>query len=240
MTNDNKPVILLKISGGCLADKANDSDYNHQQLVFLVEQFKILSSKYQIGVVIGGGNLWRGKTNYLPILNKQSSDYVGMLATVMNGVVLSDYLRGVAGLDSVIYSAIDCPQFSKRINIKELKRDLSVQSIIIFVGGTGMPFVSTDTAAAIRAAQIGAQTILMGKDGVKGVYSCDPKIYPNAVFYPQLTYDQVIEQKLAIMDRAALAICAENNVEIRVFNQATDNAFVAAMQGGIELTKISN
>lgn len=239
MKTSVKPAILIKISGGCLSDKTTGSDYNHKQLVYLVQQIKQLSFKYQIGIVIGGGNLWRGKTNYLPLLNVQSSDYVGMLATVMNGVVLSDYLKSVVQVDTEIYSAIDCPQFSKRINIKELQKDLEQEKIIIFVGGTGMPFVSTDTAAAIRAAQIGAKTILMGKDGVKGVYSHDPKKDPNATFYHQLTYDQVIEKKLAVMDRSALAICAENSIEILVFNQETPNAFVDAINNAIELTKIT-
>lgn len=232
-----KPTLLIKLSGGCLHDQHNSQLYDHQQLQQLCAQIAQLQQHYQLGIVIGGGNLWRGKSNYLTNLSAPTSDYVGMLATIINGLVLRDYLL-THQVQATCFSAFACNHLVEEFNLMKVKQALHNHQVVIFVGGTGLPFVSTDTAAAIRALEIGAEVILMGKDHVKGVYSADPKTNPNAHFYPQLDYQTAIKNDLGFMDQAALSLCSKHQLKIIVFNQAIQHAFIKALNGEIERTMI--
>ncbi|MDQ0514194.1 uridylate kinase [Mycoplasmoides fastidiosum] len=239
MVSQPKKRILIKISGGCLQASNSSEFFDHDKLIDLCLQIKEISKTYQVGLVVGGGNLWRGKSNYLQELHDQTSHYIGMLATVMNGLVFHDFLAAV-GVKSKVYSSLQCGQVANQINILNLREELGTDQVLIFTGGAGIPYVSTDTGSAIRAIEIGADIILMGKDNVDGVYSDDPKKNPDAVFYDKMSYDQIIQNKLSVMDNASVNICKENNIKILVFNQSSKNAFVRALNDDIVMTKISS
>lgn len=237
MDYSNKKTILIKISGGCLQPHKIHDLYDAIELENLCFQIKELHKNYNIGIVVGGGNLWRGKSNYLKNLQTKTAHYVGMLATMMNGLVLHDYLKAI-GVKATVFSALTSPQFCFPHNHFHVQNQLENNYVLIFTAGTGLPFVSTDTASAVRAAEIGAEYILMGKDNIQGVYDSDPKKNKNAIFYPELQFDEMLEKNLMVMDLAAVSLCKENNIKILVFNQAVENAFIKALKNEIILTKI--
>lgn len=236
-TQKSKKIILIKVSGGCLQDSDQNMAFSHEKLIDLVAQLKTLKDQYKIGLVVGGGNFWRGKSNYLTDLSDQTAHYVGMLATNMNGLVLMDYLQN-NGVKAQIFSPIACDRLVQELNPFAVKQALVQNDVLIFVSGTGMPFVSTDTAAAIRAIELSSDLILMGKDGAKGVFSSDPNLDPDAIFYDHLSYNDVISQNLEVMDLTALFMCAEHKIKILVFDQSIKGAFVKALAGEIEFSLI--
>ncbi|MCQ3908251.1 MAG: UMP kinase [Mycoplasmoidaceae bacterium] len=154
---------------------------------------------------------------------RANADYMGMLSTVMNGLAFKETLHKL-GVKAEIYSALEVDRISHKIAIDKINDDIAKGKIIIFVGGTGHPFFTTDTACAIRAIDMHAEVILMGKDGVDGVYSSDPNKNKNAKFYKSLTFHEAISQELGVMDLSALTLCLENNIDIFVFDVlAKDN-----------------
>ncbi|WP_391591904.1 Uridylate kinase [[Mycoplasma] cavipharyngis] len=233
-----KKRILIKISGGCLQSSDQKELFDPKKLENLCQQIKIIAQNYTVGIVVGGGNLWRGKNNYLNQLNDQTSHYVGMLATIMNALVLHDFLKAI-NVRAKVYSAIDVAKITEPFNFLHIENDLVSDQVLIFAAGTGMPYVSTDTCSAVRAIEMQAEYILMGKDNVAGVYNHDPKKDPNAIFYHQLSYDKIINDKLAVMDLTAVSLCKENKIKILVFNQSEKDAFIRALENKITLTTIS-
>jgi uridylate kinase len=173
----------------------------------------------QLGIVIGGGNVIRGMTAAAQGLDRASADYMGMLAAVINALALQDALEKT-GLSTRVLSAIEIHSVSEPYIRRRAVRHLEKGRVVVFAGGTGNPYFSTDTAAALRAAEIGAEIILMAKQGVDGVYTADPKTNPKATRYERLSFDEAIQKNLRVMDQTALALCRDNGLPIVVFDMS--------------------
>lgn len=217
-----KKRVLVKISGGAIKGTHGDI-YDNKKLMALCKQLAQLNKTTSVGLVLGGGNIWRGNMTKDNAFRRANADYMGMLSTVMNGLAFKETLHKL-GVAAEIYSALEVDKISYPITINLINDDLAKGKIIIFVGGTGHPFFTTDTACAIRAIDMHADLILMGKDGVDGVYSADPNKVKNAKFFKSLTFLEAISKKLGVMDLSALTLCMENNIDIYVFDVlAKDN-----------------
>ena len=215
--------VLLKLSGEALGAQGIDP----QALQSLTEQLcKAHKLKAQIALVVGGGNFIRGAQ--LSHIDRVVADQMGMLATVLNGMALRYSLES-QGVPVIFQSAIPV-SYAQPLDPIAARQALSERKIVIFAGGTGNPFVTTDTAAAIRASEIGAKILLKATD-VPGVYSADPKKNPKAKLYRELTLDEAIEKRLNVMDVTALAICRENRIAIRVFDVFGPGNLVRAIRG---------
>ena len=211
--------IVLKLSGEALAEKSGfglDSDVLHQVATELCETKQELG--VDIAVVVGGGNFWRGLKGAGQGMDQAQADYMGMLATVMNGLAFQDALERV-GQQSRVMSAVEMPKVAEPYIRRRAERHMEKGRIVILAGGTGNPFFTTDTAAALRAAEISAQVILKGThSGVDGVYTADPKIDKTATKYSNISYLEVINKGLKVMDSTAITFCRDNNLPIVVFN----------------------
>lgn len=206
--------VLLKLSGEALAGSKKfgiDSDVLRE----VGETIKIISDmNVQVAIVVGGGNFWRGRTSQG--MDRVTADHMGMLATTMNALAISDALEQVGEVTRVL-SAIEMRQFAEPYIRKRAVRHLEKGRIVIFACGTGNPYFSTDTAAALRSTEIEAD-ILLKATKVDGVYDKDPNIYPDALKYDHVKYDEILIKNLGIMDGTAAALCRDNNVKIGVFN----------------------
>ena len=211
--------IVLKLSGEALAEKSGfglDTDVLHQDATELYETKQELG--VDIAVVVGGGNFWRGLKGAGQGMDQAQADYMGMLATVMNGLAFQDALERV-GQQSRVMSAVEMPKVAEPYIRRRAERHMEKGRIVILAGGTGNPFFTTDTAAALRAAEISAQVILKGThSGVDGVYTADPKIDKTATKYSHISYLEVINKGLKVMDSTAITFCRDNNLPIVVFN----------------------
>lgn len=180
----------------------------------------------QIAVVVGGGNIFRGMKNSSKLgMDQASGDYVGMLATVMNAIALQSELRKI-GVDCRVQSAIDIEKIAEPYIRFRAIRHLEKERVVIFAAGTGNPFFTTDTAAALRAAEIGADAMLMAKNGVDGIYSDDPKVNKNAKKYDKIKYDDIIVNGLKVMDLTSCALCKQNSIPICVFDFNLEDSIV--------------
>jgi uridylate kinase len=209
--------ILLKLSGEALM---GDDPYgiNRQTIEDIVgEVAQIARLGVEIGLVIGGGNIFRGVAPGAAGMDRATADYMGMLATVMNALALSDAMRQ-AGIASRVQSALNIEQVVEPYIRGKAIRYLEEGKVVIFAAGTGNPFFTTDTAAALRALEIKAQAILMAKNGVEGVYDADPATHPDARFIPAIGHREAIERGLKVMDSTALSLCMDNDLPIYVFN----------------------
>ncbi|XQP55487.1 MAG: UMP kinase [Mycoplasmoidaceae bacterium] len=217
-----KKRVLVKISGAAIKGD-HGQIYDNNKLVALCKQLATLNKTASVGLVLGGGNIWRGNMTKDNAFRRANADYMGMLSTVMNAVAFKETLHRI-GVKAEIYSALEVDKISYPITINSINDDLAKGKVIIFAGGTGHPFFTTDTACAIRAIDMHADVILMGKDGVDGVYSSDPNKNKNAKFFKELTFLEAISKKLGVMDLSALTLCLENNIDIYVFDVlAKDN-----------------
>ena len=211
--------IVLKLSGEALAEKSGfglDTDVLHQVATELYETKQELG--VDIAVVVGGGNFWRGLKGAGQGMDQAQADYMGMLATVMNGLAFQDALERV-GQQSRVMSAVEMPKVAEPYIRRRAERHMEKGRIVILAGGTGNPFFTTDTAAALRAAENSAQVILKGThSGVDGVYTADPKIDKTATKYSHISYLEVINKGLKVMDSTAITFCRDNNLPIVVFN----------------------
>jgi len=208
--------VLLKISGEALVgEQTFGIDVNVSQSV--AEEIKqVHELGIQVAVVVGGGNIFRGISKSAGKMDRSAADYIGMLATVMNAVVLQDALERL-GAHTRVMSAIDIPQLAEPFIRRRAIRHLEKGRIVILAAGTGNPFFSTDSAAALRAAEIKADVILKATK-VDGVYSADPMKDPTATRYDCITYLEVLEKQLKVMDSSAISLCMDNNLPIIVFN----------------------
>src|SRR2546428_4254533 len=211
--------VLLKISGEALMGEQNYGiDVNVARTV--AEELKALHELgVQVAVVVGGGNIFRGVSKSAGNMDRSSADYIGMLATVMNAVVLQDALEKI-DVKTRVLSAIDIPQLAESFIRRRAVRHLEKARVVIFAAGTGNPFFSTDSAAALRALEIKADIILKGTK-VEGVYSADPLKEASATRYDCITYQEVLERQLKVMDASAISLCMDNNLPIVVFNMRT-------------------
>ena len=232
-----KKRILIKVSGASL--KSEKSDFDLAKVQNLAEQMKVLSKDYSIGLVVGGGNIFRGNVASDFNLNRNDADLMGMLATVINGLLIKNTFSDF-GLKANVYSALKMDRVCDEYAIRNVKHDLDNDVICIFVAGTGSPFFTTDTGAALRACEIGADMILMGKNGVDGVYDKDPSKFNDAIRFDKLTFAEVLNKKLQVMDQSALTLCQDNNIDILVFDIDEQNCFVKAIDNKIKTTIISN
>lgn len=219
--------ILLKISGEVLAgEKGSGFDPDKLDVICrAVKQTREMG--VQIGLVVGGGNFWRGRSS--ENMNRARADHIGMLATIMNAIMLEETLRNL-GVPATAQSAIPMNAVAEPFSQREALRRLEAGEVVIFGGGTGSPFFSTDTCAAIRAAEIGAQVIFKATN-VDGVYDKDPSKNPDAVKYDTITMDEVLAKNLKVMDSAAASLCRDNKIKILVFNLNDPQNIVRASAG---------
>ena len=208
--------VLLKISGEALVgEQSFGIDVNVARSV--AEEIKqVHALGVEVAVVVGGGNIFRGLSKSAGNMDRSSADYIGMLATVMNAVVLQDALENV-GIQTRVLSAIDIPQLAESFIRRRATRHLEKGRIVIFAAGTGNPFFSTDSAAALRALEINADIILKATK-VDGIYSADPMLDSTATRFDAITYQEVLEKRLRVMDASAISMCMDNNLPIVVFN----------------------
>jgi uridylate kinase len=214
--------ILLKLSGEALM---GDREYglDHATLEEVAEEIaELQGTGVEIAIVVGGGNIYRGMAAAAEGMDRATADYAGMLATLLNAIALQDALER-RGADTRVLSALTVSEVAEPYIRRRAIRHLEKGRVVLFAAGTGNPFFTTDTAAALRALEIGADAILMAKHGVEGVYDGDPNQDPKAEFLPELTHLQAIERGLKVMDTTALSLCMDNKLPIHVFELAEGN-----------------
>jgi uridylate kinase len=214
--------VLLKLSGEALMG-AREFGMDVPTIEAIAEEIvDVQASGVEIAIVVGGGNIYRGLSGAAEGMDRATADYAGMLATLLNALTLQDALER-AGADTRVQSAIEVQQVAEPYIRRRAIRHLEKGRIVIFAAGTGNPYFTTDTAAALRSLEIGAEAILMSKHGVAGVYDGNPKTDPDASFLPALTHLEAIERGLRVMDTTALSLCMDNDIPIHVFEQAPGN-----------------
>lgn len=219
--------VLLKLSGEALAGEKK-TGFDEETVKKVAAQVKKAAEEgTELCLVIGGGNFWRGRSS--ENMNRARADHIGMLATVMNAIMLEETLRNL-GVPATAQSAIPMNAVAEPFSQREALRRLEAGEVVIFGGGTGSPFFSTDTCAAIRAAEIGAEVIFKATN-VDGVYDKDPGKNPDAVKYDSLTMDEVLAKNLKVMDSAAASLCRDNKIKILVFNLNDPQNIVRASAG---------
>ena len=214
--------ILLKLSGESLM---GDRDYgmDRETIDAIAEEIvEVQSTGVELAVVVGAGNIYRGMAAAAEGMDRATADYAGMLATVLNSLALQDALED-RGAYTRILSALELKEVAEPYIRRRAIRHLEKGRVVIFAAGTGNPFFTTDTAAALRALEINADAILMAKHGTQGVYEHDPRTDPDAAFLPELTHREAIERGLRVMDTTALSLCMDNNLPIYVFQLARGN-----------------
>ncbi len=210
--------IILKISGEALA-YSDSKGIDHQKVKNIAQEIKDLYDQggLELGIVIGAGNIWRGRDAQLSGMERSSADYMGMIATILNALALQNALEAL-GLETRAMTSLSIPSVAEPYIRRKAMAHLEKGRIVIFGGGNGIPFFSTDTTAALRSAELGAKLILMAKNGVDGVYDSDPRSHPNAKRFSRLTHQEVFDRHLNVMDMTASTLCQENNIDILVFD----------------------
>lgn len=219
--------ILLKLSGEALAGNLK-TGLDADVMSTICKQIKEVSDLgVEIGIVVGGGNFWRGK--YSSKMERTTTDTMGMLATIMNALALQDELEKI-GLKARIQTSVEMTQIAEPYTRRKTMDYLKDGKIVIFAGGTGHPYFSTDTAAALRASEVNAEVILVAKT-IDGVYSADPKIDQSATKYDEITYVEVLEKNLKVMDQTAISLCRDNNMPLIVFKMNEYGNILKAVTG---------
>src|SRR5437667_1166432 len=222
--------ILLKLSGEALMGEL-EYGTDPQRVADVARQVSAVHDQgVQVAIVVGAGNIYRGMQGVAAGMDRATADYMGMLATVLNALPLQDALEKV-GTDTRVQSALGVSEVAEPYIRRRAMRHLEKGRVVIFAAGTGNPFFTTDTAAALRASEIHAQIILMAKNGVEGVYSADPAVDPNAEFIPEITHMEAIERRLRVMDSTALALCMENAMPLNVFNMDDEDSLARIISG---------
>ena len=217
--------VLLKLSGEALSGEKGFG-INNEVVNDIANGIKMLREKdVEVAVVVGGGNFWRGRTS--EGMDRSTADYIGMLATVMNSMALQDALENI-GVQTRVQTAIEMRQIAEPYIKRKAVRHLEKDRVVIFGAGTGNPYFSTDTAAALRAAEMDAEVILLAKN-VDAVYDKDPKVHADAVKFDELTYLDVLQKELKVMDSTATSLCMDNGIPIKVFELSTENIIKAVM-----------
>jgi uridylate kinase len=211
--------VLLKLSGEALM---GDLEYGTDpvRVQAIATQISAVHSRgVEVAIVVGGGNIYRGLAEAARGMDRATGDYMGMLATVLNALALQDALEK-AGVQTRVQSAITISEVAEPYIRRRAMRHLEKERVVIFAAGTGNPFFTTDTAAALRAAELHSEIILMAKNRVEGVYTADPQLDPDAEFIPEITHKDALTRGLQVMDSTAFALCMDNNLPIIVFNMA--------------------
>ena len=222
--------ILLKLSGEALKGET-EFGIDPKTVAEIAQQIKdVYDLGVEIGIVVGGGNIWRGKTAETMGMDRAQADYMGMLATVMNGLAVQDALEHLS-VPTRVMTALSINQVADPYIRRKAISHLGKGRVCIFVGGLGSPYFSTDTACVLRATEIEAEVVLMAKNGTEGVYDSDPKTNPNAKIYNEITFSEILAKNLAVMDSTAASLCKDNKKQIIVFNMNKNGNIVRAVKG---------
>ena len=223
--------VLLKLSGESFKGERGYGIDGHA-ISYVARQIKsVRDLGVQLGVVVGGGNIWRGAEAQADGMDRSAADYAGMLATIINALALQDALERYYGVDTRTQSAIGVQQVAGPYIRRRAIRHLEKNRVVLFAAGTGNPFMTTDTAAALRAIEIDAKVLLMAKHTVDGVYSSDPQVDPGAAKFDSLTYLEALQKRLGVMDSTALSLCMENNLPIIVFDLLVSGSIESIIVG---------
>ena len=229
--------ILLKLSGEALSGNGNAFDAT--VLESLAKEIKqIHELGVEIAIVVGGGNFIRGKMAESIGIDRVQGDYMGMLATVINALAVQGALERV-GIPTRVMTAVNMAQVAEPYIVRRAKRHLEKGRVLVFGAGTGSPYFSTDTTAALRASEIKADVILMAKNGVDGVYDSDPRVNPNAKRFDEISYLELINRQLMVMDHTATTMCMDNNIDLVVFNMNEPGNILKAVKQEVDGTKVS-
>lgn len=210
--------VLLKLSGEALADKNNNMILENYSLDQVAASIKLMVDQgMEVAVVVGAGNIWRGKLAKQIGIERSTADYMGMLGTIINALALQSAIEKT-GIGCRVLSALEIKAVAETYIRRRAIRHLEKGRVVIFAGGTGNPYFTTDTCATLRAMEIEADAILMAKNGVDGVYTADPKVDKNAQFIKTITFDEMLKRELRVMDPTAIALLKDNQIEIRVFD----------------------
>lgn len=227
--------VLLKLSGEALAGDKK-TGFDEATVMKVAKQVKeLVDAGIQVGLVIGGGNFWRGRTS--ENIDRTKADQIGMLATVMNCIYVSEIFR-TAGMMTQILTPFECGSFTKLYAKDRAMKYFNKNMVVFFAGGIGHPYFSTDTATVLRAIEIEAEVILLAKV-VDGVYDSDPKTNPNAVKYDEVSINEVIEKQLAVVDMTASIMCMENKMPMLVFGLGEENSIINTVNGKFSGTRIT-
>ena len=227
--------VLLKLSGEALAGDKK-TGFDEATCIGVAKQVKVLADQgYQIAVVTGGGNFWRGRTS--ETIDRTKADQIGMLATVMNCIYVSDIFRHV-GMKTEIFTPFACGAFTSLFSKDHSLEALEEGKVIFFAGGTGHPYFSTDTGAVLRAIEIEADAMLLAK-AIDGIYDSDPKTNPEALKYDEISIKEIIDQQLMAVDLTASIMCMENKMPMLVFGLNEENSIVETMSGTFKGTKVT-
>mgnify|MGYP002581559410 FL=1 len=227
--------VLLKLSGEALAG-AKKTGFDEATVIGVAKQVKQLIDKnIQVSIVIGGGNFWRGRTS--ENIDRTKADQIGMLATVMNCIYVSEIFRS-EGMKTSVFTPFACGSFTELFSKDKAVNAMEEGVVTFFAGGTGHPYFSTDTATVLRAIEIEADVILLAK-AIDGVYDSDPKINPDAVKYDEISINEIVADKLAVVDMTASVLCMENKMPMMVFGLNEDNSIVNTVSGKFNGTKVT-
>lgn len=219
--------VLLKLSGEALAGEQK-TGVNAELVGNICDKIKeIVNMGVEVGIVVGGGNFWRGRNGHE--MERATADYMGMLATAMNGLALQDALEA-RGISARVQTALEIKEVAEPFILRKAEKHLNRGRVVIFACGTGHPYFTTDTGAALRAIEINADVILLGK-AIDAVYSADPKLDPTATKYDEISYIDVLNKDLKVMDSTATALCKDNNIQLHVFGIADPENIVRAVKG---------
>ena len=222
--------VLIKLSGETLKGQETHG-YDAEAVRTVVDRIKsVVNSGVEVALVVGAGNIWRGVMGKSGGMDRVNADYMGMLGTIMNALALQSALES-QNVPTRVMSAINVPQVCEPYIRRKALAHLDDGMVIIFAGGTGNPYFTTDSCATLRALEINADSIIMGKNGVEGVYDSDPRKNPNAKLLTKLTYGEVMSKKLAVMDLTAVAMLADSEVKIHVFNMNDPNSLIEVLKG---------
>ena len=227
--------VFLKLSGEALAGEKHHG-FDEATVIEVAKQVKqIVDNGTQVGIVIGGGNFWRGRQSNA--IDRTKADQIGMLATVMNCIYVSEIFRSV-GMKTQILTPFECGSMTKLFSKDRANKYFEKGMVVFFAGGTGHPYFSTDTATVLRAIEIEADVILLAKS-IDGVYDSDPKTNPDAKKYDDVSIQEVIDQKLAVVDLTASIMCMENKMPMLVFGLNEENSIVNTVNGKFNGTKVT-
>lgn len=235
-----KKRVMLKVSGEALAGE-NGIGINPQVVKKIAKEIKDAYDLggFELGVIVGGGNIFRGKLATEMEIERSSADYMGMIGTILNALALQNSLETL-GLDTRVMTSLNIPEVAEPYIRRKALSHFDKNRIVIFGGGTGNPYFSTDTTAALRAAELGAKMILMAKNGTDGVYDKDPRYNEDAKKFTLLTHHEVLQKQLNVMDSTAAALCNDNNIDIYVFDMNVPGNIKRALQGENIGTLINN
>ena len=222
--------ILLKLSGEALMGELPYGTDPERVVAVARQVTAVRDQGVQVAIVVGAGNIYRGMRGAAAGMDRATADYMGMLATLLNALPLQDGLEKM-GTDTRVQSALGVAEVAEPYIRRRAMRHLDKGRVVIFAAGTGNPFFTTDTAAALRAAEIHAEIILMAKNGVEGVYTADPAVDPSATFIPEITHMEALERRLRVMDSTALALCMENAMPLNVFNMDDEENLARIISG---------